>query len=202
MFDMGPYYVTAMVALLGPAARVTGSAQTPFAVKAYSDPATAEYGQTFAVETPSIVSGTIDFRDSMAENKAAGTVGSITTTCEIFGYNPRLEIYGTEGILVCNDPNMFGRSVFVRRRNSEGLQEVPYTHGLAENSRGVGAADMAYAVRDDRPHRASGDLMFHVLDIMQGIHEASEQGRHIEMQSSVERPAPLAPGLLPNVLAL
>jgi len=192
MFDMGPYYVTALVTLLGAVTRVTGSAQIPFPVKSHPDPLHPEHGQPFTVDTPTVVGGVLDFE--------SGPVGVITTTCEIFGYNPRLEIYGTEGILICNDPNMFGGPVKVRRRNGE-YYEMPLTHGYDNRNRGLGVADMVYALRNGRPHRASGDLMYHVHDIMHGIHDASREGRHVEIESSVERPAPFPAGLAVDVLA-
>jgi predicted dehydrogenase len=96
MFDMGPYYVTALVALLGPVKRVSGSAQVPFATKADPDPQSPDYGRPYTVDIPTVVSGVLDFE--------SGAVGVVTTTCEVLGYNPRLEVYGTEGMLTCNDP--------------------------------------------------------------------------------------------------
>lgn len=190
MFDMGPYYVTALVALLGPVKRVTGSAQTPFPEETNQDPSSPEYGKRFTVDTPTNVSGVLDF--------AGGAVGVVTTTCEIFGYTPRLEIYGTQGILVCNDPNMFGGPVLVRRKSGE-AREMPLTHGYDERNRGLGVADMAYALRSGRTHRANGDLMYHVHDVMHAIHDASREGKHVEVQSRVDRPAPFPPGLGINI---
>ena len=192
MFDMGPYYVTALVALLGPATRVTGSTKIPFPEKEITDPLNEAYGKRFSVDTPTNVSGILDF--------AGGVTATVTTTCEIFGYTPRLEIYGTQGILTANDPNMFGGPVYLRRRSGE-VREMPLTHGYDDRNRGLGIADMAYAIRRDREPRAGGKLMYHVHEIMHGIHTASHEGRHVEIQSSVERPAPLPPGLGFNVLA-
>jgi predicted dehydrogenase len=190
MFDMGPYYVTALVALLGPVRRVSGSAQIPFATKANPDPQAPDYGRTFTVDTPTAVSGVLDFEN--------GAVGVVTTTCEVFGYNPRLEVYGTEGILTCNDPNMFGGSVFVQRRGGERREAAP-THYYSDRNRGLGVADMAYAIRNGRAPRASGDLMYHVHDVMHGIHDASREGRHVALESYVERPAPFPAGYRPQI---
>jgi len=192
MFDMGPYYVTALVALLGPVVRATGSARIPFPQKANPDPLSPQYGQPFAVETPTVVSGVLDFEN--------GVIATITTTCEIFGYQPRLVIYGTEGVLTCNDPNMFGGPVTVRRRSGE-THEIPLTHGYDDRNRGLGVADMAYALRNGRPMRASDQLMYHVHDIMHAIHDASREGTHVELQSRVERPAPFPPGLTADIFA-
>ena len=117
MFDMGPYYVTALVTLLGPVVRATGSAQIPFPGQiATPIRCHAEYGQPFTVDTPTVVSAVLDFE--------SGVVATVTTTCEIFGYQPRLVIYGTEGVLTCNDPNMFGGPVLVRRRSGENTRDA------------------------------------------------------------------------------
>ncbi len=190
LFDMGPYYVTALVALLGPVVRATGSAQTPFAQKSNPDPLATDFGVPFPVENPTVVSGVLDF--------ANGVVGTLTTTCEIFGYTPRLEIYGTEGILTCNDPNMFGGPVYVQRRNGERCS-LPLTPGYDTRNRRLGVADMAYAIRNERHHRANGDLMYHVHDIMHSIQDASRESTHIPLQSTVKRPTPFPAGLGINI---
>ena len=192
MFDMGPYYVTALVALLGPVVRATGSARIPFPQKSNPDPLSPLYGQPFTVETPTVVSGVLDFEN--------GAIATITTTCEIFGYQPRLVIYGTEGVLTCNDPNMFGGPVTVRRKSGE-THEIPLTHGYDHRNRGLGVADMAYALRSGRPMRAGDQLMYHVHDVMHAIHDASREGTHVELQSRVERPTPFAPGLTVDIFA-
>jgi predicted dehydrogenase len=192
MFDMGPYYVTAMVALLGPVVRVTGSAQIPFETKFNPDPAWPNYGVPFTVDTPTNVSGVLDFEN--------GTVGVVTTTCEVLGYKPRLEIYGSEGILTCNDPNMFGGPVYIERRGGE-RQEVALTHYYNDRNRGLGVADMVYALRNGRPMRASGDLMYHVHDIEHAIHDASREGTHITLQSRVDRPEAFPDGYKPIIFA-
>lgn len=190
MFDMGPYYVTAMVTLLGPVTRVTGAVHTPFPEKFNPDPLAEDFEIPFPAENPTVVSGVFNF--------AGGVIGTLTTTCEIFGYHPRLEIYGTEGILTCNDPNMFGGPVLLRRRNGE-TREMPLTHNYDHRNRGLGVADMAYAIRHNRPHRAGAELMYHVHEIMHAIHEASHQGQHITIASQIERPAPFPAGLGLNI---
>jgi predicted dehydrogenase len=189
VFDIGPYYLTALVFLLGPVLRATGSAQTPFPQKAITDPLSPGYGHTFAVETPTSVCGVLDM--------AGGCVATLTATCDVPGYDPRLEIYGTDGILIANDPNAFGGPVCIRRAGV--TREVPLTHGYAENSRGLGVADMVCAIRAGRPHRASGELMYHVLDVAHAMHDASKEGRHQEIQSTTGRPQPFRPGLQADV---
>ena len=98
------------------------------------------------------------------------------------------------------DPNTFGGPVRVRRAGESAWNEVPLTHGYAANSRGLGVADMAYALRSGRAPRASGELTYHVLDVMQSVEEASDQGRHITIGSTCARPTPLPVGLTEGTL--
>ncbi len=98
------------------------------------------------------------------------------------------------------DPNCFGGPVRICKAGEDKWSEVPLTHGYSENSRGIGAADMAYALRYARQHRANGELAYHVLDIMHAFHDASEQGRHIEIESTCKCPSALPTGLAGGVL--
>lgn len=192
MFDMGPYYLTAMVALLGPITRVTGSARISYPERTImSEPM---YGQKIQVEVPTHVAGVIDF--------AAGPIGTLITSFDVKGGHqlPRIEIYGSEGTLQVPDPNTFGGPVRISRHAQGEWSEIPLAFGYDGNSRGVGAADMAKAILTGRSHRASGELAYHVLEAMHGIHEASEQGKHYQMQSSCAQPAPFPTGLAPYTL--
>jgi len=179
MFDMGPYYLTALASLLGPVQRVTGSAQTPFAEKPYP-PDSPDHGKSWRVTRPGNLSGVLDF--------AGGCIGVITTTCEVAGYYPRLEIYGTEGMLVTNDPNAYTGPVALRAGRKSEPREVPLPEGFPAWGRGLGVAELAQAIRENRPPRASGDLMYHVLDIMHAIRDASGKERHLRLDSGCPRP--------------
>lgn len=182
MFDMGPYYLTALVNLLGPARRVTGMVSTPRRQRIVTSK--PQYGQVIDVEVPTHVVGVMEF--------ANGAVGTIITSFDVVGSNlPHIEIYGTEGTLSVPDPNTFGGPVKVLRDPKAGWQDVPLTHGYVENSRGIGLADMADAIRSGRRHRASGHLSFHVLDLMHAFHEAAQSRQHITIESSCDRPAAL-----------
>ena len=108
---------------------------------------------------------------------------------------PFIEIYGTEGTLSTPDPNRFDGPVYIRRANDETWHEVPLTHGYIGNSRGIGIADMAHAMRSGRLHRAHGDMAFHVLDIIESLMQSATEGRHITLTSTCARPAPLNPGV-------
>lgn len=183
MFDMGPYYLTSLVALLGPVRRITGSAR----ITREERTATAEstYGQKLKVETPTHVAAVLDFH--------SGPVATLVTSFDVQAADlPRIEIYGTEGTLSVPDPNTFGGPVKFNRSRSDEWMEIPVLHQSVEPGRGTGVADMAAAIQQNRPHRASGELAYHVLDLMYGVHDASSEGRHIDVQSTCKRPMPLS----------
>ena len=180
MFDMGPYYLTALISLLGPLRRITGSAQMSFPERLITSQPLS--GQTIIVETPTHIAGVMDF--------AGGAVGTIITSFDVWAHNlPPIEVHGSLGSLSIPDPNMFDGTVKLYRDGK--WEEVPLTHGYAQNSRGIGVADMAYAIQEGRPHRASGDLTFHVLDAMHGFLDASQSGKHYLMESPGVRPEAL-----------
>ncbi|MCK4283076.1 MAG: Gfo/Idh/MocA family oxidoreductase, partial [Candidatus Brocadiae bacterium] len=187
MFDMGPYYLTALISLIGPIRRVTGSAQISFAERTITSQ--PKRGTKIEVETPTHIVGVMDFE--------GGAVGTIIVSFDVWAAQvPRIQIFGTDGTLNVPDPNAFGGPVRLWRTDSKDWQEVALTDGYAENSRAIGVADMAYALRSGRPHRANGQLTYHVLDTMQAFLDASDEGRHIELESTCRRPAPLPEGVL------
>lgn len=191
LLDMGPYYLTALVNLLGPVSRAVASATVTFPERTITSQ--PKFGETVAVEVPTHVTGIMQFE--------SGVVGTLLTTFDCWHTNlPLLEIYGTEGSISVGDPNGFGGPVSVRRSNGEEWTRMPLTHIYAEGNRGIGVADMAYALRSGRPHRASGALAFHVLDIMDTLIESSAEGRYLELQSRCDRPAMLPLGLTPGTL--
>lgn len=179
MFDMGPYYLTALVNLVGPVDAVTGAARTSFETRTItSEPL---YGTEVTVETPTHVTGTLEFQN--------GAVGTIITSFDVWASAlPRIEIYGTEGSLSVPDPNTFGGPVRLRRAGASEWSELPLSHGHSENSRGLGVADIADAVAASRPHRASGALAAHVLEIMHGIHISSDSGKRYTLEHRGEQP--------------
>jgi predicted dehydrogenase len=189
LFDMGPYYLTALIALIGPVRRVTSSARITFLErKITSKPL---FGTMIKVNTPTHIAGLLDFE--------SGAVGTLVTSCDVWAAEvPRLEIYGTDGTLSVPNPNMVGGPVRVRRAGASSWTEMPLAYPLDQTyARGAGLADMAAAIRSGRPHRAHGHLAFHVVDIIQAFLEASAEGRHIELTSGCPRPASLPLGLLP-----
>ena len=191
VLDMGPYYLTALVNLMGPIRRVTGATQVTFAERTITSQ--PKYGKAIKVEVPTHVVGVLEF--------AAGAVGVLMLTFDVWAAQlPWIEIYGTEGSLGVPDPNTFGGPVRVLRAGAKEWSGIPLTHGYAENSRGLGLADMAAALRSGRPHRASGQMAYHVLEVMHAVHEAARTGKHVEISSTCARPAPLPMNLLPGAV--
>ncbi len=188
MLDMGVYYLTALVNLLGPVRRATGATGTAFAERTItSEP---KRGTTIRVEVATHVAGLMDFE--------CGAIGTTIMSFDVWAANlPLVQVYGTDGSLSVPDPNRFGGPVRLWRVDAREWREVPLTHPYAENSRGLGAADMVAALRSGRPHRASGELAFHVLDLMCAFHDASDAGAHVQLGSTCERPAPV-PADLPE----
>ncbi len=180
-FDMGPYYLQALIALLGPARRVSGATRTVFEEK-------TQFGSTLKVESPTHVAGLIEFSD--------GVLCQFLTSGDAYGTGfPHIEIYGTEGSLRCPDPNYFPGPVFLRKPDSTELVALECAHGYNQDSRGVGVADLAVAIGHDRPHRATGEMGAHVVDILNAIHESADEGRRIELRTTCARPAALPPDL-------
>ena len=186
MFDMGPYYLTALVSLLGPVKRVTGSARISFPTRTITS--AKKNGAVIPVEVPTHVAGIMDF--------ANGTVGTIITSFDVVAHTlPCLQIHGSKASLEVPDPNQFGGVVKIRKTGDTAWSEVQLTHE-ADINRGTGVADMAYSIlRPGRPHRASGELAFHVLDLMHAFHDSSAKGKHIMMRSTCQRPPVVPAGL-------
>jgi predicted dehydrogenase len=191
MFDMGPYFLTALVSLLGPVRRVTGATRISFPEREIgSEP---KRGTKITVETPTHVTGLLEF--------ASGPVGTIITSFDVWKSSlPRIEIYGSEGTLSVPDPNTFGGPVVLWRPDAKEGENIPLLPLREKNSRSLGLADMAHALHSGRPHRANGEMAYHVLDLMHTIHDAAREGRHIEMSSTCTRPAPMPVGLPEGLL--
>jgi predicted dehydrogenase len=191
MMDMGPYYLTALVNLLGPVKTVSGAAKSAFATRTITSK--PRYGTTVTVETPTHYAGTLEF--------ASGVIANVIMSFDVCAHNlPMIEIYGTDGTLSVPDPNTFGGPVRLARREQDGFYEVPLAFGYSENSRALGLADMAKAITEARKHRAGVDLTYHVLEVMTAFARASESGKYIKIDSAPLRPAPMKAGLLPGIL--
>jgi len=190
LFDMGPYYITAMVALLGNVSRVTSTAKTTFSQRTITS--TPKFGSKIDVEVATNVAGILDFE--------AGAIGTLITSFDTNSYLPRLEIFGTEGSMILPDPNMFEGPVKIKRHDATEWSVIPVTHGYSENSRGLGVSDMVQALLSGRKHRANGEMAYHVLDVICSILDASTDAKHYNIASKCECPKALPTGLINGIL--
>lgn len=182
MLDLGPYYVTALVALLGPVLRVSGSARMTFPERTITS--SPRSGERIRVDVPTHVTGVMDFD--------GGAIATVITSFDVQWHDlPALEIYGSEGTLRGPNPGTFRGPVWLRRAGEREWTEIPVAGRYTRDSRGLGLAEMAAAIRAGRPHRASGELAYHVLDVMLAIEDASRERRHVRPPSTCSRPRPL-----------
>jgi predicted dehydrogenase len=181
LLDVGPYYVTALVNLLGPITAVSAVGRGVGTERLIG--AGPRAGQTVTAEVPTTVFGTLAF-DS-------GVVGGLTASFDtVASRTPYLEVHGTAGSLSLGDPNEFDGAVRHRPFGAEAWEDVPLQFD-GSVGRGIGLADFIDAIRADRPHRASGELAFHVLDVLLALEAATTSGRIEPVDSRCERPAPL-----------
>ncbi len=186
MLDMGPYYVTALVNCLGPVAGVSGVATRTRPERIATSKPLA--GMRIPVEVSTHVTGTLLF--------AAGAAVSMTMSFDV----PRhrhvpIELYGETGSLIVPDPNYFGGEIEFADA-AEGWREIATRHAYADgNYRILGVADMAQAIRTGRPHRASGALALHVLEVMEAFQTSSDAGKSVAISTRPERPAPMPASL-------
>lgn len=186
MFDMGPYYLTALLQLLGPMKRVSGFASIAIPERTITSNSPLK-GQTIAVTTPDHVAGTIEF--------ANGCVGTIvqsfaTRAAQYEGKYP-IQIFGDKGTILAPDPNRFDETVRLCQFGEKDAYVDAPTTAVTGYGRAVGLADMASAIRANRPHRASLEQAFAVLDAMQGFLDSSTTGRAVDIAPGYERPPAL-----------
>lgn len=183
LYDMGPYYLTSLVHLLGPIARVSGVARR----------STRERLIETGPNAGTVIPVDVDTHITALLEHESGVASTVTLSFEVWATRaPKFEVYGAQGTLAVPDPNRFSEPVDVFTAASGEWALVPESAGCRNAGRGYGLADMAAAIAVDRPHRASGELAFHVLDTMESILTASASGRVIELSSTVERPTAMA----------
>lgn len=187
MLDLGPYYITALVNLLGPAKSVTAVAFKGAETRTCGSASTPPY-KTYPVNVTTHLSGMVEF--------VSGAVITVITSFEVrkHGHHP-IEIYGTDGSIQVPDPNTFGGPVRLFRPGYENWVDAPLSHIYTEPSRSIGVADMACAIQSNRQHRASGELANHVLEIMMAFDKSSLAGAKVNMKTTCVRPAALPLGL-------
>lgn len=182
MMDMGPYYLTALVNLLGRVDTLTGITAKSFDTRTVTS--APLYGQTIQVDVPTHVNGVMRF--------ASGAIATITTTFDVYSdHSAELEIYGAKGTLRVPDPNCFGGPVMLLRPEDGEFREIPLTFDYKENSRGLGVADMAKALREGRDMRAGSEQALHVLEVMTAFEKSSRTGAFVKLESAYSRKSPM-----------
>jgi predicted dehydrogenase len=189
LFDMGPYYLTALNQLLGPTASVYGSAR--IGMKDRVIHAKGRVGDVVEATVPTHVSSIIEY--------VSGATATLVTSFDVKASRFRnIEIYGSEATLAVPDPNTFGGPVQIRSIINSDWRDVPLKKASVPQQRGIGLADMLSATSAGRPHRASAEGALHVLEQMSGIVRSSDEGRRLDITSPFTRPPLLAGGLAAN----
>lgn len=187
MLDMGPYYLTTLVSLLGSAQIVSGMTKTGFEQRIITSE--KKFGKVIDVEVPTHFAGTIGFYN--------GVIASLIMSFDIWSSTlPRIEIYGTSGTLIVPDPNTYGGPVLLQTAHESHFKEMSLTHIYTNNSRGIGVSDMAKCLDTGETPRANGDLANHVLEIMNAFQISSDSGKFVNLATSCDRPTPLHMGLV------
>jgi len=180
VLDMAPYYLTALVTHLGPVLRVQSAVLNTERKRVIATGPNT--GQPIEVKVPTHATAIL--------THAGGAVSTLTVSFEIWdSLHPKLEIYGTSGTLSLPDPNYFDGVGSICRADSGQWNELRVTSGFVGAGRGIGLADMARAIRDGVPHRASGSLALHVLEIMEAIETPAKDGSATTLTTTVAAPS-------------
>lgn len=208
LFDMAPYYITALISLMGPVLSLSGSVSKTYEKRVIkSEPLR---GTEMEVEVPTHIAAILNFKN--------GAIINCTFSFDVWDTkSPRMEIYGSEGTLCIDDadpydgPNSFGGpikfrtkyesdwldfpSIIPRKPQATEWPRIPTLFSYNGNSRGIGLADMASSIMNNSNHRANGDMAYHALEIMQGIFESAQTGKDYFIKSTFDVPKALNPKL-------
>ena len=193
MFDMGPYYLTAMINLMGGVERVVSASKASFPTRMItSEPLS---GTVVDVDVNTYIAGTVQYE--------SGAIGTIFTTFDVYytgAKNNYIEIYGSEGTLFVPDPNCFSGKIELYRPEEGTIKEMPMMYGYPENSRGLGLADMAKAIRTGREARCDVQQTSHVLEVMCGFATSAETGGWVDITTDYHRAAPMVKPEIKGIL--
>jgi predicted dehydrogenase len=181
LLDMGPYYITSLVTMLGPVTTVIGAANRTRAKR------TIGSGPRRGEEIPV----TVDTHVTGVLVHASGALSTLVMSFDAAATKaPHIEVHGEQGSLVVPNPNHFDGPVQVSRIGEEGWRDLPVSAGYLEAGRGVGLADFAATPAGQEP-RAGGALAFHVLDVMESLLASAHSGAAVTIASTCERPRPV-----------
>ncbi|MDR2535005.1 MAG: Gfo/Idh/MocA family oxidoreductase [Treponema sp.] len=187
--DVGVYYVTAMLSILGPVKEVSGFVSTLHPERTHFLTSRPDFGEKFTLQAENLVVGSFRF--------ANGVMGTMhfNSNC-IQNEKPQIVMHGSEGMLYMDDPNRFGGEVKILLKGQNEPFVLPPTHAYSENSRGIGPAELAWSLRKGRKPRTSKEMAFHGLELLLGLYQSSETKRFYQMTSTFERPDPIPRGYL------
>lgn len=182
LFDVGPYYLSALVNLVGPVTDVAAMATKTFATRTVE---TGEKkGEIIQVNVPTHYSGSMKFKN--------GAIGTLIMSFDIWKSSlPRIEIHGTKGSLVVPDPNTFGGPLLISREGKE-WEEVPLSDKrFIENSRGLGVSDLMHSLSTKRPPIANAEIAQHVVEIITAFDASSNEQKTIHLATTCPHLPPL-----------
>ena len=186
-FDVGIYYITALLSILGPVKSVSGLMRTVSPERTYES--VDRIGESYTMINENIASGTLEFE--------SGTIGNVlfdSRSIFIIPEQPALVLHGSMGVMYMADPNMFGGEVKVLLKGNTEPMTITSSHGYEDESRGLGVAEMAWSIRQGRSNRASKEAAYHALEVLHGIRISSESGIRYELSSSFRKSSPLPRG--------
>jgi predicted dehydrogenase len=186
-FDVGIYYITALLSILGPVKEVSGVVQTRKPER--PDYPLEHFGESFQVECENLMAATIQF--------ACGTVGNMlfdSNSVFIFPEKPSVVLFGTLGVMYMADPNSFGGDVRVILKGNNEPFTMQQSHAFSNECRGLGAAEMAWSLRMGRKNRANKELAYHALEVLHGIVRSSATKSNQVMKSTFEKTPPIPRG--------
>ena len=193
ILDLGPYYITNLIQLIGPVKRVTALTSTPSKERTIGNG--PRLGEKVPVKTPTTIHAIMEFE--------SGAVVTFNASWDVWqhGHSP-MELYGEDGTLHVPDPNFFGGELGLTKQDKPvkklpksqhafGVPNQKHARGMMANYRTAGLADMALAIAEGRPHRCSLDMALHAIDVMTGILKSGETGKFVAMRTTCERPEAL-----------
>jgi predicted dehydrogenase len=187
--DVGVYYITAILSILGPVQEVCGFVETRKPDREHFLVSSPDFGKKFTLQAENLVVGSFRFT-----NGIMGTL-HFNSNC-IQNEKPQIVLYGTEGILYMPDPNRFGGEVKVILKGQTEPFVVPPTHAYSENNRGIGPAELAWSLRKGRRPRTSKEMAFHGLELLLGLYESCHTKQFYQLTSTFQKPAPIPRGYL------
>ncbi|GHT91202.1 oxidoreductase [Spirochaetia bacterium] len=187
--DVGVYYVTAMLSILGPVKDVSGFVTTVRPERTHYFPNKEDFGEKFRLQAENLVVGSFRF--------ASGVFGNLHfNSSSIAPEKPQITFFGTDGILYLQNPDKFGGEVQVVLKGQTDPVTLPPAHAFTGNSRGIGPAELAWSLRNGRKPRTSKEMAFHGLELLLGLYKSCETQQFYKMTSFFERPNPIPRGYL------